>query len=176
MVDNLYSDIPPPPFPLESEFLPLWIILDKIKDPEVPVLSIIDLGLVRGIYNKDNSLHIDITPTYTGCPAMDMIAFNINTVLEEAGYVDVILNTVISPPWTTDWISERGKQNLLDYGIAPPSQSADKALLSGQDRPKQCPHCGSVDTKLISLFGSTACKSLYKCLECLEPFDYFKCH
>lgn len=149
----------------------LFEFLEEIKDPEVPVLSIIDLGLVRDIQLQDDELCITITSTYSGCPAMDMIAANIRIQLATLGFKKVKVIMAISPPWTTDWMSEEGKRKLHQYGIAPP----DKRFAIPHDG-VECPHCGSNHTRLISEFGSTACKALYQCNECKEPFDFFKCH
>lgn len=159
----------------------IWAILNTVTDPEVPVLTILDLGIVRDVVLKVSPFGEDvegaeviITPTYSGCPAMDMIAMNIRLALAEHGYKHVKITSVLSPAWTTDWMSEEGKRKLKEYGIAPPSE------LARFNRPEslviQCPLCNSSNTKLISEFGSTACKSLYQCNDCKEPFDYFKCH
>ncbi len=153
-------------------------ILAQVADPEVPVLSVLDLGIVRDIRMQDNGeLEIMITPTYTGCPAMDMIAANIRMELSANGYGQVKITNVLSPAWTTDWMSEEGKQKLKDYGIAPPlpKQQACRSELFAEQA-VQCPHCNSYHTTRISEFGSTACKALYQCRDCKEPFDYFKCH
>lgn len=153
-------------------------ILENVTDPEIPVVTIQDLGILRDInLTSDGVVEVYITPTYNGCPAMDMITVNIKSALQEAGYTDVKVISVLEPAWTTDWISEEGRQKLLDYGISPPSQkSQEKAFLMGEKPVVICPICKSYHTELISLFGSTPCKSLYKCLDCFEPFDYFKCH
>jgi ring-1,2-phenylacetyl-CoA epoxidase subunit PaaD len=157
----------------------IWPILEKVTDPEVPVLSIIDLGIVRGINQHEDSgeTEIIITPTYSGCPAMDVIRMNIRMTLLEHGIENVKISTILSPAWTTDWMSEAGKEKLQAYGIAPPNpkqQVCDTALFAEES--VQCPHCRSYNTRRISEFGSTACKSLYQCNHCQEPFDYFKCH
>jgi ring-1,2-phenylacetyl-CoA epoxidase subunit PaaD len=144
----------------------IWQILETVNDPEVPVLSILDLGIVRDVKINGEALEIIITPTYTGCPAMDMIAVNIKLGLIENGFSNIKITTVLSPAWTTDWMTEAGKQKLQQYGIAPPSRN--NIIL--------CPQCKSNNVNLISEFGSTACKSLYQCQDCKEPFDYFKCH
>lgn len=152
-------------------------ILDTVQDPEVPVLSIIDLGVLRDVTINGNQVEVVITPTYSGCPAMDMIRANIRMVLAEHGYKDVKVTTVLSPAWTTDWMSERGKEKLKAYGIAPPNpkqQVCHTSLFA--EEAIQCPHCNSYNTRRVSEFGSTACKSLYQCNACHEPFDYFKCH
>ncbi|MGH2552490.1 MAG: 1,2-phenylacetyl-CoA epoxidase subunit PaaD [Chitinophagaceae bacterium] len=149
----------------------LYAYLEEIKDPEVPVLSIIDLGIVRDIQMNADVLEVFITSTYTGCPAMDMIASNIRTELSTLGFKNIKITTSLSPAWTTDWMSEEGKRKLLEYGIAPP----DKRFAIPKDC-VACPRCNSSNTKMISEFGSTACKALYQCNDCKEPFDYFKCH
>jgi ring-1,2-phenylacetyl-CoA epoxidase subunit PaaD len=152
-------------------------ILSNIQDPEVPVLSVIDLGIVRDAVETDEGIEVDITPTYTGCPAMDVIATQIRMELLANGYTDITIRTVLSPAWTTDWMSEEGKEKLRAYGIAPPlpkQQACNTALFS--EEMIQCPHCNSTHTQRISEFGSTACKALYRCDDCKEPFDYFKCH
>lgn len=155
-----------------------WSYLEEIKDPEIPVLSIVDLGIVREVEIDDNAVTVTITPTYTGCPAMDMIAASIKMELMARGYTDVQVKLVISPAWTTDWMTEKGKQQLKEYGIAPPNprQQVCNDKLFAPDEAVQCPHCESWHTHRISEFGSTACKALYQCSDCLEPFDYFKCH
>lgn len=150
-------------------------LLVAVSDPEIPVLSIMDMGIVREIEVKEGQVHLKITPTYSGCPAMDMIATEIKYTLEEAGYPSTV-ELVLAPAWTTDWITERGRQKLEEYGIAPPlEESADKQALLGKSSLVKCTHCGSTHTKLVSPFGSTACKALFQCKDCLEPFDYFKC-
>ena len=149
----------------------LYAYLEEIKDPEVPVLSIIDLGIVRDIHLNDDEVEVHITPTYTGCPAMDMIAAAIRIELATLGFKKIKIIQALSPPWTTDWMSEEGKRKLKVYGIAAP----DKRFAVAKDG-VECPLCNSNNTKLISEFGSTACKALYQCNDCKEPFDYFKCH
>ena len=154
-------------------------ILSTVMDPEVPVLSIIDLGIVRNVeISASNQIQIKITPTYTGCPATDVINMNIRLALLENGFSNVEIKNVLSPAWTTDWMSEAGKQKLKAYGIAPPNpkQIVCTTDVFQEEEAIQCPHCNSYNTQLISRFGSTACKALYKCNDCLEPFDYFKCH
>jgi len=152
----------------------IWKILESVKDPEVPVLSVVDLGVIRAVALDGQEVKVTITPTYTGCPAMDMISMQIRMALNAAGYQTTI-QTILSPAWTTDWITENGKQQLKAYGIAPPvGKSMDQAYL--EDLIVPCPQCNSTHTILVSQFGSTACKALYKCEECKEPFDYFKCH
>ena len=153
-------------------------LLEEVSDPEIPVLTITDLGIVRDVRLDDSGeLEVVITPTYSGCPAMNMIEVNIRAVLQEAGYDPVTITTVLSPAWTTDWMSENGKNKLKAYGIAPPEPgNVDKHALFQEDKKVECPRCSSRNTEMIAQFGSTACKSLYRCLDCLEPFDYFKCH
>lgn len=155
-------------------------ILNSVPDPEVPVLTVMDLGIIRdvNIISPDKSVEITITPTYSGCPAMDMIASNIRVALLKNGYKDVLITKVLSPAWTTDWMTESGKEKLKAYGIAPPGKTKMTnvdVLFTGLAK-VQCPQCNSMNTVLISEFGSTACKALYKCNDCGEPFDYFKCH
>jgi ring-1,2-phenylacetyl-CoA epoxidase subunit PaaD len=156
----------------------IFEILSRIPDPEVPVLSITDLGIVRDVVTSETgSVEVVITPTYTGCPAMDMIATNIRLELVANGYQYPKITTLLSPAWTTDWMSEEGKQKLKEYGIAPPlpKQQVCKQDLFSEEA-VQCPSCNSYHTTRVSEFGSTACKALYQCLDCKEPFDYFKCH
>lgn len=156
----------------------IWSILETVMDPEVPVLSVLDLGIVRSVKLNEEEIEIVITPTYTGCPAMDVIAMNIRLALIEQGYKNIKITTVLSPAWTTDWMSEAGKQKLVAYGIAAPNpkQTVCRDELFAADEAVQCPHCQSWHTHRVSEFGSTACKALYQCDDCREPFDYFKCH
>ena len=149
----------------------IWKILETVPDPEIPVLSVLDLGIVREVNKNDSNIEIVITPTYSGCPAMDMIAMNIRLTLIDNGFKNISVRSVLSPAWTTDWISEQGKQKLKEYGIAAPNKNFDIAVDG-----IECPQCHSTNTKLLSEFGSTACKALYQCNDCKEPFDYFKCH
>ena len=151
-------------------------ILSQVPDPEIPVLTIEDLGIIRAIAIENDHVEVTITPTYSGCPAMEMIEVQIKAALQEAGIEKFSVKTILNPPWTTDWISESGKRKLKEYGIAPPQGSADKRLLSGDFDEIICPQCNSTNTEMVSQFGSTPCKSLFKCKDCLEPFDYFKCH
>lgn len=154
----------------------IWQLLEEIPDPEIPVISILDLGVVRAVDIFDNTYQITITPTYSGCPAMKAIEQDITAKLIENGAEQVKIKTVLSPPWTTDWIPQGALEKLREYGIAPPVKgTANKKALFGEVEPIQCPHCGSKDTHMVSQFGSTACKALHKCNQCLEPFDYFKC-
>jgi ring-1,2-phenylacetyl-CoA epoxidase subunit PaaD len=156
----------------------IYSYLHEINDPEVPVLSIIDLGIVRDVRTNDEELEVVITPTYTGCPAMDMITATIKIQLATLGFKKVKVTQVLSPAWTTEWMSEEGKRKLKEYGIAPPNpkqQVCDQKLFAEAEA-VQCPHCNSYHTHRVSEFGSTACKALYQCDDCKEPFDYFKCH
>ena len=155
----------------------IWNLLAEIPDPEIPVLTIHDLGIVRKIDEIDNEIVVTITPTYSGCPAMNQFEADIVTTLNKYGYDKVSIVTTYDPPWTTDWLSEEAKKKLQDYGIAPPEQkTTDKNALLVDDRKSvTCPQCKSTNSKMISQFGSTACKSLYQCNNCMEPFDYFKC-
>lgn len=149
--------------------------LKEVLDPEVPVLNIVELGIVRDVILEDK-ITVVITPTYSGCPAMKVIEDDIRSKFKEKGIPEISIKTILSPAWTTDWIDEEAKIKLREYGIAPPEGSADKSFLF-ESGPKtvHCPHCNSADTQLKSQFGSTACKSLYFCNQCSEPFDYFKC-
>lgn len=149
-------------------------LLSEVMDPEIPVVSIADLGILRKVDVNGENIRILITPTYSGCPAMETIQEDIRLTLGKHGLKNVEIEQSLSPAWTTDWISESGKQKLQDYGIAAPA--ANGCALQGEDHPAFCPHCHSQNIELISRFGSTACKALYRCLSCLEPFDYFKCH
>lgn len=157
---------------------PVWTILENVMDPEVPVLSVLDLGIVRHVAVNGDEVEVTITPTYTGCPAMDAIKAAIRMELLAAGYSPVSVKQVLSPAWTTDWMSEEGRRKLKEYGIAPPNpqQQVCHQHLFAADEAVQCPHCQSWLTRRISEFGSTACKALYQCNNCKEPFDYFKCH
>ena len=148
--------------------------LSEIRDPEIPVLSITDLGILRSVEILDEKVTVRITPTYSGCPAMDMIRDEIRASLMSHGVVNFSIEQVLSPAWTTDWMTDNGKQKLREYGIAAPAKSG--CFLTAEDHPESCPHCRSTHIEMISRFGSTACKALYRCLDCKEPFDYFKCH
>ena len=138
----------------------IWAVLKGVPDPEIPVVSVMDLGIVRDVLPDK----VVITPTYSGCPATDVIERTIREALDSNGYREVAIETVLNPPWTTDWISEEGKERLRAYGIAPPELA----------RAATCPRCGSTDTEEVSRFGSTPCKAQWRCKDCLEPFDYFK--
>lgn len=166
----------------------VWSWLGEVSDPEIPVLSIVDLGIVRDVRLDDGACTVTITPTYSGCPAMQVIADAITEALHAHGVADVRLQNQLSPAWTTDWMSEEGKAKLSGYGIAPPAEqvidtsglrTGALAAISRRPQPRLaivCPNCGSRRTGITSQFGSTPCKALYKCLDCREPFDYFKCH
>lgn len=147
--------------------------LADVPDPEIPVVSVLDLGIVRGV--RFDPPAVLITPTYTGCPATLAIEMSVRVALDGAGFPDLPIETVLSPPWTTDWISERGRRQLKDYGIAPPPRGSLVRSLHGTDI-VECPRCGSDRTVEVSRFGSTPCKALWRCEDCLEPFDRFKCH
>ncbi|MGZ3854384.1 MAG: 1,2-phenylacetyl-CoA epoxidase subunit PaaD [Flavisolibacter sp.] len=155
----------------------IWKILEEVKDPEVPVLSVVDLGIIRSVTTSGDAIDIIITPTYSGCPAMDVIRMDIRLKLIEKGYRKLNIQQQLSPAWTTDWMSEEGKRKLKAFGIAPPNpkQQFCKTEMFQQEA-VQCPRCDSWHTELISQFGSTACKSMYRCLDCKEAFDHFKCH
>ena len=162
----------PPAF---SETCEAWNILSSVNDPEIPVISIVDLGIVRDVKFHEEMVEVIITPTYSGCPAMDFIGANIKQALTENGFKNIKITHRLSPAWTTDWMTDEGKQKLKAFGIAPPvGKSFDISYLETLE--VECPHCHSLNTQLISQFGSTSCKALYKCNNCCEPFDYFKCH
>jgi ring-1,2-phenylacetyl-CoA epoxidase subunit PaaD len=153
----------------------IWQWLEEVVDPEIPVLSIVDLGVVREVSLYDSICHIKITPTYSGCPAMKTIEDDIVVKLKREGINQVKVDLVLSPAWTTDWISTNGRNKLLEYGIAPPVNEVDKSVLFADPPKVACPRCASENTRMVSFFGSTSCKAQYQCKECLEPFDYFKC-
>ena len=157
---------------IEADLIP---ILETVPDPEIPVLTVLDLGVVREAVRTPEGVHIKLTPTYTGCPAMDVIGDDLKAAFAKVGIVATV-ELILAPAWSTDWISEAGREKMRDYGIAPPlSETADKAALLGDQRLVPCTNCKSTNTKMISQFGSTACKALFQCLDCQEPFDYFKC-
>ncbi len=161
--------------PVKAHILKL---LTEVMDPEVPVLSVIDLGIIRDVHIKNDGVEVVITPTYSGCPAMETIRSDIEKQLKQHGIEHIRISTILSPAWTTDWMSESGKDKLKAYGIAPPTarQHVCTPALFHEEEAIQCPLCHSFNTRMISRFGSTACKALYQCNECHEPFDYFKCH
>ncbi len=152
-----------------------WAAAAAVVDPEIPVLTIEDLGVLRDVVvGADGAVEVAITPTYSGCPAMSMIAVEVELALAREGFASARVRTVLSPAWTTDWMSEDGRRKLLEYGVAPP-QGAGRGALFGAEI-VACPRCGSDETELLSAFGSTSCKALWRCLRCREPFDYFRCH
>jgi len=154
----------------------LWLLLEAVKDPEVPAISVVELGVVRDIKGTQEHPEIVITPTYSGCPAMKEIEDDIIAELTRNGFEQVKVTTVLSPAWTTDWITEEGKRKLKEFGIAPPEETtADKNFIMGIEKVISCPHCNGKNTIMKSQFGSTACKALHFCNDCQEPFDYFKC-
>jgi ring-1,2-phenylacetyl-CoA epoxidase subunit PaaD len=150
-----------------------WAAAASVVDPEIPVLTIADLGVLRDVKVENGTVEVVITPTYSGCPAMNVIALDLGLALEQAGIAHPKVTTVLAPAWTTDWMTEEGKEKLRAYGIAPPARAGRRALF-GEER-VGCPRCGSHNTERISEFGSTACKALWRCRACAEPFDYFKC-
>jgi ring-1,2-phenylacetyl-CoA epoxidase subunit PaaD len=188
MVTYMYASLPS----LEE----IWVWLDSVSDPEIPVLSVVDLGIVRNVRwieedkktdfttetqrtrRSDLTLLVTVTPTYSGCPAMAVIKNDIQQALQQRGISRVRIETQLSPAWTTDSMTERGRKRLREYGIAPPEPHHHKLGLASEARSTgiPCPRCGSSDTRLVSRFGSTPCKAFYICNSCLEPFDYFKCH
>ncbi|MEM6390375.1 MAG: 1,2-phenylacetyl-CoA epoxidase subunit PaaD [Pseudomonadota bacterium] len=144
----------------------IWAWLEDVPDPEIPVISVVDLGVIRAVEVTGEAVTVTITPTYSGCPAMAMISLDIELALAKRGVEQVTLKTRLAPAWTTDWLSEKGRARLEDYGIAPPQVGGG---------PERCPHCKSRAVERVSQFGSTACKAQWRCRDCLEPFDYFKC-
>ena len=166
----------------------IWLALAQVSDPEIPVISILDLGIVRKVEWDESrepaGFSVTVTPTYSGCPATEVIAESIREAVERLGFSHVSIKTQLSPAWTTDWLTDTGKEKLRQYGIAPPVGTAAEQVidisrlkLGAMSLPTvHCPRCGSSDTQRLSQFGSTPCKSLYRCLACKEPFDYFKCH
>lgn len=165
---------------MQKQEIEIWNLLETVTDPEIPVLSIIDLGIVRSVSifhsaNNSDEVSLQVTPTYSACPAVDMINADIKAVLNKAGYHQVRIEQLLKPAWTTDWMTATGKEKLKAYGIAAPiGKSCSNTSLENLE--VICPQCGSGNTQLISEFGSTACKALFKCNDCAEPFDYFKCH
>ena len=148
----------------EDRAAALWAVLETVPDPEIPAVSLVDLGIIREVHAD----RVVLTPTYTGCPATLVIETMVRTALDEAGFQDVRVATTLSPPWTTDWITQTGRAKLRAYGIAPPREPGERTVA--------CPQCGSAETQEISRFGSTPCKAQWRCRDCLEPFDLFKCH
>ena len=150
----------------EASVAEIWRWLDGVPDPEIPVVSVVDLGIVRNVARVDDKIVVTVTPTYSGCPATSVIAIEIDRALRVNGVENFEIRTQISPAWTTDWILKKGRERLEGYGIAPPSPAGG---------PARCPRCGAQDLEKISQFGSTPCKAQWRCKDCLEPFDYFKC-
>lgn len=148
----------------------------EVVDPEIPVLTIADLGVLREVREVEGAVEVLITPTYSGCPAMNMIALEVEMALERAGIPQARVRTVLSPAWTTDWMTEEGRRKLRDYGIAPPGRTGGCRALFGEEEAVACPRCGSTHTERLAEFGSTSCKALWRCLACREPFDHFRCH
>lgn len=144
----------------------IWALLDQVPDPEIPAISLVDLGVIRELAWDGDRLRVAVTPTYSGCPATAVINLEIEKALRAGGVENLTLERRLAPPWTTDWLSEKGRAQLEAYGIAPPQPAGG---------PKRCPHCGSGSVRLVSQFGSTPCKAQWRCNDCLEPFDYFKC-
>jgi ring-1,2-phenylacetyl-CoA epoxidase subunit PaaD len=154
----------------------VWRVLESVPDPEIPALSVVDLGIVRHVkWGDDGRLHVGLTPTYSGCPATEVIQRSVSRALAGAGFKDAVIDTVLTPPWTSDWLSEQGKQKLRAFGIAPPAESVSSPRRLFGSPKIACPKCGSTATERVSEFGSTPCKAHYRCTACLEPFDYFKC-
>jgi ring-1,2-phenylacetyl-CoA epoxidase subunit PaaD len=151
----------------DAQMLAAWAAAAAVLDPEIPVLTLEDLGVLRGIERRGDRIVVKLTPTYTGCPATHVITRDVETALHDAGLADATVETVLSPPWSTDEISADGRRKLREFGIAPPMEAGREAV--------PCPRCGSAHTGRISEFGSTACKALWRCADCREPFDYFKC-
>ncbi len=160
----------------DAQVIMQW--LHAVPDPEIPVISVVDLGIVRDVHFEGDTCVVTITPTYSGCPAMREITEDVKGVLREKGLADVRVDTTLAPAWTTDWMSERGREALRAYGIAPPTEKAVdvSGIMRRSEPPVPCPQCNSARTRLISQFGSTACKALYRCNACGEPFDHFKTH
>jgi ring-1,2-phenylacetyl-CoA epoxidase subunit PaaD len=153
-----------------------WQILDGVADPEIPAVSIVDLGLIRFIELRSGALHVGLSPTYVGCPATDVIRRSVEDALMSAPIGEFVVTPVLAPAWTSDWITTEGRRKLKDYGIVPPAQpAASLRAVVRAARPIACPRCESTETDCISEFGSTPCKALHRCRACLEPFEYFKC-
>jgi ring-1,2-phenylacetyl-CoA epoxidase subunit PaaD len=153
----------------------VWAVLEAVPDPEIPVLTVVDLGIVRHVRWLKDELHVGITPTYSGCPATEVIRGMIASALECKGYAGVVIEEVLSPPWSSDWLTEAGRRKLEAFGIAPPERSVSSPRHLFRTPVVACPRCGSHATEKVSEFGSTPCKAHYRCTSCLEPFDYFKC-
>ena len=154
----------------------IWQELEAIPDPEIPVIYIVDLGMIRSVECQDQRIIIHLSPTYNGCPALEVIQMQIRATLEQSFHRSVEVKLALDPPWTTDWITPSGREKLRNYGIAPPQPRKAPSGWRDETANVSCPHCGSSATGLVSAYGSTPCKALYRCNDCLEPFDYFKCH
>ncbi|MBS1764678.1 MAG: phenylacetate-CoA oxygenase subunit PaaJ [Bacteroidetes bacterium] len=154
----------------------VWELLNTIPDPDIPVISIVELGIVRNVDVEEHHITITITPSYSGCPAMNVFTEDIRKVLTENGYADVRIKTKLSPAWTTEWIKEEAREKMRKHGIAPPENDPDGEFIFMQQKQVTCPRCGKTDSKLVSQFGSTPCKALWYCNTCDQPFEYFKCH
>ncbi|MGO1545649.1 MAG: 1,2-phenylacetyl-CoA epoxidase subunit PaaD [Gulosibacter sp.] len=178
MIQQLSKDIAQRP--MDPEAARVWDVVGKVTDPEIPVLTIIDIGILREVMvASDGTAQVIITPTYSGCPAMDTIKADVEQALREAGYDRYEVTMSLAPAWTTDWMTPEGKQKLEQYGIAPPTGNSAVGMQRGPKRLSlavRCPNCGSIKTNELSRFGSTACKALFQCASCKEPFDYFKVH
>jgi ring-1,2-phenylacetyl-CoA epoxidase subunit PaaD len=164
--------------PSSSATARAWEVLAGVADPEIPVVSVVDLGIVRDVRAEGGTLEVTVTPTYSGCPATQVIEASIRRALADAGF-DATVRTSLAPAWTTDWMTAAGREKLARFGIAPPGERAENAtaplrFIRAALRTVACPHCGATDTERLAEFGSTACKALYRCRECREPFDYFK--
>lgn len=154
----------------------VWRALEHVMDPEIPVLSVVELGIVRYAYwESDKRLYVGITPTYSGCPATEVIRRAVREALDASGYGDAVLEEVLSPPWTSEWVTESGRRKLESFGISPPAKTVFSPRHLFHAPIVHCPRCGSAATERVSEFGSTPCKAHYRCVSCLEPFDYFKC-
>jgi ring-1,2-phenylacetyl-CoA epoxidase subunit PaaD len=162
--------------PMTERAAAVWRVLEDVPDPEIPALSVVDLGIVRYVrWDAQDELHVGLTPTYTGCPATEVIRGSVRRALIRAGYADAQIDNVLSPPWTSDWLSREGRQKLAAFGIAPPAEPVSSPRRLFGEPLVACPRCGGDSTEKVSEFGSTPCKAHYRCTECLEPFDYFKC-
>jgi len=153
----------------------IWRLLSQVPDPEIPVINVVDLGIVRYVRLEDSLLQVGVSPTYTACPATEMIHASIRDALIEAGYPNVSVVSVLFPPWSSDWLTDEARRKLAEYGIAPPAHAVSNPRQLYKDPTVECPRCAAVRTQRVSEFGSTPCKALYRCLDCLEPFEYFKC-
>ena len=189
MTAQIYPLIPMKPslqyerekFRRNSKVPHLWVLLDAVKDPEIPVLSLWDIGILKDISQHQQCVTVTITPTYSGCPAMDVIREDITLLLKKQGFLQVKVEFELTPAWTTDWMTDRGREQLRGYGIAPPNDMVDPThgqlshtVALNETTQVRCPHCGSYQTRMISEFASTACKALFQCNDCSEPFDLFK--